>query len=76
MKLIVTDIQALREVLASASAQISYSIPLPGVVTEAQLIDCIASLENAADTRKPDSMAQVSPRALVHAIAVLKAVAK
>lgn len=70
MKLIVTDIQALREA-------VNQTLPIteiPGVVTEAQLIDCIASLENAADKRKPDSMAQVSPRALLHAIAVLKAV--
>ena len=74
MKLIVTDLSALRQALASD--QVLPPTDLPGVVTEAQLIDCIASLENAADTRKPDSMAQVSPRALLHAIAVLKAVAK
>lgn len=73
MRVIITDMQALREALVSD--EVFQATTLPGVVTEAQLIDCIASLERAADSRKPDSMAQVSPRALAHAIAVLKAVA-
>lgn len=74
MKLIVTDLNAIRQALVSG--QVLPATELPGVVTEASLIDTIASLESADATRHPDSMAQVSPRALVVAIAVLKAVMK
>ena len=74
MPIIVTDLSAIRQALVSD--QVLPATELPGVVTEAQLIDTIASLETAADKRHPDAMAQVSPRALVVAIAVLKAVGK
>ena len=74
MKLIITDMAALRQAIASDA--LLAPTELPGVVTEEQLAECIASLETSADTRRPDSMAQVSPRALVHAIAVLKGVMK
>ena len=74
MKLIVTNLDAIRQ--AFVSDQALPTTELPGVVTETSLIETIASLESAADTRHPDSMAQVSPRALVVAIAVLKAVVK
>lgn len=74
MKIIVTNLDAIRQ--AFASDQVLPTAELPGIVTEASLIETIASLETAADKRHPDSMAQVSPRALVVAIAILKAVAK
>ena len=74
MKLIITDMAALRQAIVSEVAIAPTEIP--GVVSETQLAECIASLETSADTRRPDSMAQVSPRALVHAIAVLKGVMK
>lgn len=74
MRIIVTDLNAIRQALASD--QVLPTTELSGVVTEASLIDTIAALETASDTRYPDSMAQVSPRALVVALAVLKAVVK
>jgi len=74
MRIIVTNLDTIRQALVSD--QVLPATELPGVVTEASLIETIAALETAHDTRHPDSMAQVSPRALVVALAVLKAVAK
>lgn len=74
MRIIVTNLDAIRQVLVSD--QVLPTTELSGVVTETSLIETIASLESAADTRHPDAMAQVSPRALAVAIAVLKAVMK
>ena len=74
MRIIVTNLDAIRQALVSD--QMLPTTELPGIVTETSLIETIASLESAADTRHPDSMAQVSPRALVVALAVLKAVVK
>lgn len=74
MRIIVTNLDAIRQALVSD--QVLPTTELSGIVTETSLIETIASLESAADTRHPDSMAQVSPRALVVAIAVLKAVMK
>lgn len=74
MRIIVTDLNAIHQALVSD--QVLPTTELSGVVTEASLIDTIATLESADATRYPDSMAQVSPRALVVALAVLKAVVK
>jgi hypothetical protein len=74
MRIIITDLSAVRQALVSD--QILSATELPGIVSEASLIETIASLETANDKRHPDAMAQVSPRALVVALAVLKAVAK
>ena len=74
MRIIVTNLDTIRQALVSD--QVLPATELPGVVTEASLIESIAALETAHDKRHPDAMAQVSPRALVVALAVLKAVVK
>ena len=81
MRIIVTNldgmVNAVREMLISDKAVVDI-VPATDIpyVTEASLIETIAALETAHDKRHPDAMAQVSPRALVIALAVLKGVVK
>lgn len=80
MNFIVTDIDTVvacvRDALVTGTAPAFPTSPVPAVITEAQLIATIAALEHAADHRAPEAFAQVSPRALVVALAVLKGVVK
>lgn len=79
MKLIITNldgmVNAVREMLTTEKAVVDI-LPTTDIhyVTETQLAETIALLEFAADNRKPDNFAQVSPRAVLVALAVLKAV--
>lgn len=77
MKIIVTNIDtlanAVRASLVSGDPLQPECVDI-GCITEAQLRDTIESLVTAQDKRYPEAMAQVSPRAVAVALAVLQAV--